>query len=445
MKKFFVKALTMLITVSMLAACGGGGGETTKAGEGGEGEKIELRFTSWQSNFKEVDQKAAEEYNKLNPNVTVKFEYFGDQNSAEYDKKIDLMVLGNESIDIAMTSDYVKYSTRANAGNYVAMNDFIKEEGLNYEDTYAIDPKIGDTYYSIPGDWKSWVVILNKNMLDEAGLPVPPLDWTWDDFAEYSKKLTGEKDGKTVHGSYFHTWITYDIFGMTSTKMNTPLYLEEDKTALGEPVWRNWLEFRKKMDEDGLLTPYKEVKAMKMSYRDVFLKGECAMLPIGTWMLSEVSEVEKYPHDFVTTFAPLPTWSKDGGQPGRTYTEAHYYVIPKTSKNPKAAYDFIRWYTNEGLELRGVSIPATKDADKVAGFKKMITDEKLVDLEAMEAVLNNPKWEDNIDTSSPTYALEMQTMVLEECDLYFLDNQDLDTTINNLVSRANKIIEDSKK
>ncbi len=162
-------------------------------------------------------------------------------------------------------------------------------------------------------------------------------------------------------------------------------------------------------------------------------------------MLSEVSEVAKYPHDFVTTFAPLPTWTKDGGKAGRTYTEAHYYVIPKTSKYPKEAYDFIRWYTNEGLQLRGVSIPATKDADKVAGFKKMITDEKLVDLVAMEAVLNNPAWEDNIDTFSPTYALEMQTMVLEQCDLFLLDNQDLDTTINNLVTNANKIIDASKK
>ena len=55
------------------------------------------------------------------------------------------------------------------------------------------------------------LVLINKDMLDAAGLDVPSLDWTWDDYREYAEKLTSGSGADTKYGSYFHSWgaVTY--------------------------------------------------------------------------------------------------------------------------------------------------------------------------------------------------------------------------------------------
>ncbi len=53
--------------------------------------------------------------------------------------------------------------------------------------------------------------MINKDHLDEAGLEVPPLDWTWEDYREYSKALTqGEGKDKTL-------WIVFPYMASVFT------------------------------------------------------------------------------------------------------------------------------------------------------------------------------------------------------------------------------------
>lgn len=65
-----------------------------------------------------------------------------------------------------------------------------------------------------------------------------------------------------------------------------------------------------------------------MNYRDQFFNGKVSMLAIGSYTLPDISNQEKYPHDFVTTFAPIPKWNETT-EGGGTITECHYYGISK--------------------------------------------------------------------------------------------------------------------
>lgn len=446
MKRKLIALLSGMMLLSMaLGACGKSESDTKKDAKGGSSDgNVELRFASWQSNFKEEDERAAEEYKKINPNVTVKFEYYGDQNTREYDKKVDLMILGDEELDITMSGSYMQHARRAGAGSYVDLGPLFEAEGVKPDDIYSFSPVVDGKQYGISGDWKTWFVLLNKNMLDEAGLEVPPLDWTWDDYAEYAKKLTVGEGASKRYGSYFHTWGNYDFMAATSVKMGSPYYKEEGVLTFDEPYWKEWLQYRYKLEsEDGASTPFTDVKAMNMNYRSKFFNEEVAMMPTGSWMIPELSDQSKFPHDFVTTFAPLPRWS-DSGEAGRTYTEAHYYSIPRTSKHVDEAYKFLRWYTTEGLALRGVSVPNTKDLNKAEALKGLISDQQYVDIEALEKVFNNPEWEDNVDMMVPSYTDDMEKIVLEECDKYLLGDQDVDTTIDNMMTKGNDLIQSSK-
>ncbi|MCA5011083.1 extracellular solute-binding protein, partial [Clostridioides difficile] len=48
----------------------------------------------------------------------------------------------------------------------------------------------GTKQYAVPKDIDTIALWYNKTMFDEAGIPYPDKDWTWDDYAEAAKKLT---------------------------------------------------------------------------------------------------------------------------------------------------------------------------------------------------------------------------------------------------------------
>ena len=144
MKKTRILALIMVIAVlvSLLAGCGSKApaAEAPKAeapaadapAAAAPAEKeVTLRFVSWNSNYADLDQKVADAYKELHPNVTVEFEYYGDMQSAEYYKKVDLMVVGGEKMDILMASAYAEHMQRAASGAYVALDDYFAAEGID--------------------------------------------------------------------------------------------------------------------------------------------------------------------------------------------------------------------------------------------------------------------------------------------------------------------------
>jgi multiple sugar transport system substrate-binding protein len=83
------------------------------------------------------------------------------------------------------------------------------DEYLTAEDKADILPNVLDVT-RIGGDgkayaWPLWVVpmgiYLNKDVFDEAKVPMPPKDWTWDQFVEVAKKTTFKRaNGEQVYG-----------------------------------------------------------------------------------------------------------------------------------------------------------------------------------------------------------------------------------------------------
>jgi len=178
-----------------------------------------------------------------------------------------------------------------------------------------------------------------------------------------------------------------------------------------------------------------------MTYRAKFFNNEVAMIPIGSWMIPEVKDISKYPHTFQTVFAPLPIWPGDTAHLGLTNTANHYYSIASTTKNRQAAYDFLRYYTTEGMKIRGVSMTAEKDVDKMVYVDLMVgADKSLYDYDSLKAVMTNPNWKDNVESIAPPYVREIETMVGEESDKFLMGQQDLNATIAAMIKRGDEII-----
>lgn len=455
-RKVFATLLAAVSAASLLTGCGGGNNKTnteTQADVSGDnsgaensaeasGDKVNLRFVSWLTAYQDLDKKVAEAYMAEHPNVTVTFDYYGDMTATEYYKKVDLMVMGGEEMDILMTSAFPEHAQRAGSGAYLPLEEYFEKEGIKPEDAYAFVSRVNGTMYGIPGDLKSWFILINKNYLDEAGLPVPELDWTWEDYREYANKMTQGDGAAKRYGSYFHSWDHYDYMGMWSNYPDNPMF-NADLTAVNfdHPMFKEWLQFRYDMENtDKCQVPFADVKSMNMNYRDKFFNGQIAMLPIGSFIVPELDDQDKYPHEFVTTFAPIPAW-KDA-EPGTTYTESHFYSISKTSKHPQEAFDFIRFYTTEGMRIRGISVSAEKGIDKMEFMEMQIDEPKYVDMEALDKVMNNPAWKDNVYQNVPPYNKEMSQLMVDECSKFLLGTDSLDNTIASLVKNGTQMMKD---
>ncbi len=434
-----------LTTALLLAACGSGGetaDSTVEGSTGGEsatsGNKV--TFVSWLTEQKDLDQAVLDAYMEENPDANIEFQYVGDNQTANYYKQVDLMLMGGDEIDIVMTGSYADYAQRADSGSYLAIDNYFEEEGVDPYDEYisSLVAPVNDEIYGIPGDAKSWIVYINKDKLEEAGLEVPPVDWTWDDYAKYAAALTTDE---TV-GSYFHTWDHYNYLNIWSLRLGNAIMNDDGSLAFDAPEFKEFIEFRKQMEEDGINLPYQTIKATNSTYRDRFFNEEIAMLPIGTFLIPELSDTTAFPHDFETTFAMMP---RDADAPeGRTYTESLYYSIANSSDAPQEAYDFLRFYTTEGAKIKGVNLPSQVVEDKMEYVNAMVKDTALVDVETLETVINNPNWVDNPNTTAPAYQRKLTDMMVEEVEKYFLGNEELDTVINNMMTRGQQIVDENQ-
>jgi hypothetical protein len=59
-------------------------------------------------------------------------------------------------------------------------------------------------------------------------------------------------------------------------------------------------------------------------------------------------------------------------------------------------------------------------------------------------VINNPNWVDNSNTSAPTYQRKLSDMMVEEVEKYFLGSEEIDTVINNMMTRGQQIVDENQ-
>lgn len=455
MKKVSLLVATVFLVTMILAGCGGSqvdkpeevkteAKSETKT-EAKTAEPVTLRFLTWEALHSKNHEALAKAYEEKNPGTKVVFEYTAENNNVEHLKKIDLMLLAGDTADIIAAPGSGDYSERAAKNLYEPLDDYIKAEGKTYEDLYTFGMKVKDKYYALPSDMKIWFVMMNKKLLDEAGLPVPKLDWTWDDYREYAKKLTKGEGANKIYGSYMHTWEMHSFTGIYSTKMGNTYFKNGDPTKhdFDNPIYKDFLKYRNDLEKvDKVQMPFFEIKSQNVAYRNPYFNGKTGMMPIGTWMIAEIKDVTKFPHDFVTTFAALPRW-KDAPE-GRTPVDGHFYSINKNSKNKEAAYKFLRFYTTEGVAIKSSSLSAAKGFDNSKVVEKLIAGgEKLYDLDALYAVLNNPKRVDNAPDILPTYHNNMKKIFETEAEKYLVGGQSLDDAIANMCKQADAVIKDA--
>ena len=229
---------------------------------------------------------------------------------------------------------------------------------------------------------------------------------------------------------------------VAQTNGGDPMYLSETESAFTDPVVLAAVELiYNMMNVDGSSPTHADSVTQKLSQEGVFLAGKSAMT-IGPWMVRSIKDLDNYPHDFVTAFAPYPVYAE--GQ--RNFTQGGYgdmLCINPKSEHIEEAWEFIKWYATEGMlpVVEGGRVPCfnTYDpAEVTAAFLK--GGEELLDSETTMTVLINPA--DNYAAPSITnHSAEIKRVFTEEMETILLGDETPAEGMAKAKERADAILQ----
>jgi multiple sugar transport system substrate-binding protein len=281
---------------------------------------------------------------------------------------------------------------------------------------------------------------MNKDQLDEAGLSVPT-SWTWDEFRDYSKKLTKGEGPNKRYGTFFHTWKDYFLLRLYSSPENQGI-MTDDGTKLNNdnPLMKESLELRYNMEyADHSATPYQDVVSQKIPYRDAYFQGKASMIPTGPWMISEAGGTDKIPATFHSAFAPWP--KNNASDENYSFGLADSLVISSRSKHKQESYEFLRFLSTEGMSLTK-QLSAWKKADlnqEVDAIISSTMSPEMIDKNSLMNTLSVSKLPN--PPTAVSYSADLEKAYIAEAEKYILGNSDIDTTMKNIKDNLQKIID----
>jgi multiple sugar transport system substrate-binding protein len=148
-------------------------------------------------------------------------------------KKIDLDLASAGTVDVIPLPNPLPYEKYVNEGYLLPLNDLMKADHNDAERIYGkYLTKQGDIIYSLPASVSVWAVFYNKKIFDDAGVPYPPSEWTWDQYIETAKKLTDPAKG--IYGSYM---LDFDIYLFILAKQhNVSAYKADGSSNYDDPI-----------------------------------------------------------------------------------------------------------------------------------------------------------------------------------------------------------------
>ncbi|MGO4692654.1 ABC transporter substrate-binding protein [Paenibacillus sp. 2TAB26] len=432
--RMLISALSLILVMVLIAGCGGNNKNNVSGTPTNSGATTtkKIKLTLWGGVPPEAGPQAVvDAWNAENPNVQVEYVRFVNDDAGNL--KLDTALLAGQDADIYINYTLSRLQKRIDAGVAVDMSaktDYNIDEQMGPE---AKQWMINDKYYGMPTKKNMAFIWLNKDMLDAAGLPIPPLDWTWSDLQEYALKLKQPNVwGLLQHDAAFTTQFDGTIGGDG--------YVKADGTSnFDNAYWKQGFEILHNMMFKDKSTPeYGEQLTSKMPVDTMFLKGETAMLTAGEFIFRNANNLVDFPHDFKIAFAPIPRISKD--QTNFKYPGGLGDVISVNakSKNQEAAWEFVKWYADGGMlpMAPGGRIPSSKSVDSTEAIDLLLKGyEENYDRDSLNKVVFG-KFE-SFQLNVPQQVIDARK---EEYEKYFLNKQDIDTTLKNMAERHNEFI-----
>ena len=191
--------------------------------------------------------------------------------------------------------------------------------------------------FAIPYRGSTVIWYYNKNMFDDAGVPYPTEDWTYEDMLDIAKQLTvpGERYGLGIAAALSDPANVTAGFAPLVWAFGGN-FLNEDYTefVLDEPEGVAAIEFWTDLYKTHQVVPEGTLNyATTRDLVPLFTSGDVAMIISASQNIAEFDQVEGLEYGIIN---PPQQISIGGGWS---------FTIPYNASNPDAAREFILWFT----------------------------------------------------------------------------------------------------
>lgn len=199
MKKLFALAIALIVVLSLSVLPAMADGLVVGTYDPASAGNYEIGFGWWGNQVRdEVTKAVADFFTENYPNITFNL------NTQVWNNYWSLMstYAANNDLPDLMQQDYAMLEQWVAAGDLLDLTPYVESGALDLSKVpqNIIDTgKVGDGIYAVCAGVNAPALLYNKTLTDELGIEVPQ-NITWDQFAEFSRKIYAEKGIGAVYG-----------------------------------------------------------------------------------------------------------------------------------------------------------------------------------------------------------------------------------------------------
>lgn len=423
MKKIIALGLSVLMCVSILTACGGNKDNVAKDG------KTKLTVGIWDDKQRPTMENLIQAYQKEHENVDIEVQ-LTPYKGGEYWTKLEASATGGTAPDVFWIN--VLHAEAYNDGGILKdLTEASKELDLasNYPEALVKAYTFDDKLIAIPKDFDTNALWYNKDIFDQANVPYPTDDWTFDDLVATARQL---KEAGLSEGVYpfacpvdFQTWYYPTVFAAGGYILNedkTATGYEDAKTQQGIQCWIDLIN-------EGL-SP--SAASLAETTPDTFFSGgQLAMNLAGSYMTAEYTSNEMLQGKI--DLVEFPAFN--GVEPN--VINGLGYAVYEGTKNAEEAISFAIWLGSaEAMKIQGEAgavISARNDAQHY--FAETRSD------------INLSAYTNHSDIANPLpvckSAAELYDLELSKLKLAYAGERTLEDVCKELKSEADALLQKS--
>ncbi|WP_456845589.1 ABC transporter substrate-binding protein [Cellulomonas sp. P5_C6] len=337
-----------IAAVLALTACGGGasGGPTAEATAPA---KVTGDIQFWHfftDREADVIQSVVDDFEKANPGVTVTVK------SGQDDEKMRKAISAGQAIDVGLSYSTDQVGPLCSSGDFADLTSFIERDGVDL--TQIPDTVLGYTSFdgkrcTMPALADVYGLYYNTDLLAAAGYTEPPK--TLAELSDMAVKLTTFNDDGSIKQLGFMPLLGYyeNAEAHWAPAADAEWLNEDGTSAIGSsPGWTSILEWQKDLiDRLGgyqKLADFQAALGQEFSAENDFQTGRVAMNIDGEYRTAFIDDQAP---DLTYGTAPIPSAEGYEDSYGAGYITGNIIGIGKGSKNPEAAWAFIKYLTTD--------------------------------------------------------------------------------------------------
>jgi multiple sugar transport system substrate-binding protein len=312
-------------------------------------------------------QTLVDAFHAKHPEIKVELIHIPGQ--SDYRKRLAADLTARTPADVVLIN-YRRYAPFANLGALTPLDDYLAQsELISKDDFYAesFDPFIYQgQLMCIPQNLSSLVIYYNKELFDQANVPYPAADWTWEDFLATAQTLTQDTNGDGMTDQ-FGIGIEASLIRFAPFVWQAGGDLVDDETdpttlMLDTTEAFDAIDFFVALQTIHHVVPNAEEEASQDS-ESRFINGTTAMFFNSRRGVPTYRESAVFDWDV----AALPQGKSKAG-----ILHADGYCLPSASKNKDAAWVFIEFANSaEGQTIvaaSGRTVPSLKAVANSSAF-----------------------------------------------------------------------------